>query len=107
MASSLRYLQDTGIALLNGKTSKNNSEVEPLIQNLAKEMSHQKCKHFFAYTDGSTDPKSKSNNSGCSVVISDTDHNLICSGGMVVRSDSNNFIPELAAASCVIKAPEK
>ena len=58
----------------------------------------------YAYTDGSTDPKSRSLNSGCSIFITDATHNAVWSGGMVVRADGNNFIPELAAAACVIKA---
>ena len=41
------------------------------------------------------------------MVVTDTEHNVFYSGGMVVRSDGNNFIPELAAASCVIKALPK
>ena len=59
------------------------------------------------YTDGSTNPKLKHANSGCSVVITDPGHQVLWQGGMPVRSDGNNFIPELAAATCAIKALPK
>ena len=67
----------------------------------------QESRHFYAYTDGSTNPKISSPNSGCGAVISDSEHNVLWSGGMIVRADGNNFIPEVAAASCVIQALPK
>jgi hypothetical protein len=71
---------------------------------IEKAIVHSTSSHFFAYTDGSTNPKTHSPNSGCGVVITDKNDKLLYSGGLIVRSDGNNFIPELAAASCVIKA---
>jgi ribonuclease HI len=61
----------------------------------------------FFDTDGSTNPKSRACNSGAGIVLTDPQHKVLWSGGMVVRADGNNFIPELAAASCVIKALPK
>src|SRR4051812_8186869 len=55
-------------------------------------------------TDGSTDPKGRSGNSGVGIALTDSKNNPIWSGGMAVRSDGNNFIPEIAAALVVIKA---
>ena len=59
---------------------------------------------IIAYTDGSTDKKSPSKNSGAGLVITDQQNNPIWTGGLVVRSDGNNFIPELAAAAIAVKA---
>ena len=98
ISSSLRYLQDNGIKLSLGK-SICNPEVEPFIENLEKEMTQDSSSRFFVYTDGSTDPKNPSGNSGCSAVISNAEHKIIWSGGMVVRgmvvrADGNNFISD-------------
>ena len=57
-----------------------------------------------AYTDGSTDQKHSSGNSGLGIVITDGGNQTLWTGGLVVRSDGNNFIPELAAAAIVVKA---
>src|SRR6185437_6125190 len=57
-----------------------------------------------AYTDGSTEVRSKSKNSGCGILITDGDHVPIWKGGLSIRADGNNFIPEIAAASILIKA---
>jgi ribonuclease HI len=59
---------------------------------------------IIAYTDGSTDQKHPSGNSGLGIVITDCENQTLWTGGLVVRADGNNFIPELAAAAIVIKA---
>src|SRR5271163_1132477 len=60
--------------------------------------------HILAY-DGSTETrKRKSQNSGYGIQISTNSHIPICSGGGAVRSDGNNFVAEMAAATVVIKA---
>src|SRR6185503_16740319 len=59
---------------------------------------------IIAYTDGSTNRKSPSKNSGSGLVIADRQSNPIWTVGFVVRSDGNNFIPELAAAAIAVKA---
>jgi ribonuclease HI len=64
----------------------------------------KKDERITVYTDGSTDPKSNNCNSGCSIIITDSKERPVWSGGMVVRADGNNFIPELAAAATAIKA---
>ena len=56
------------------------------------------------YTDGSTDVKGNPANSGSGIYVTDSNHNHLWSGGMVVRSDGNNFIAEMAAAAVAIKA---
>ena len=56
-------------------------------------------------SDGSTETKKrKSKNSGYGIHITTNFHNPICSGGGTVRSDGNNFVAEMAAATVVIKA---
>ena len=85
-------------------------DVSPLniyrdIKNVLQEMwLENPDEEVIAYTDGSTDPKGRSGNSGVGIALTDSKNNPIWSGGMAVRSDGNNFIPEIAAASVVIKA---
>ena len=105
ISSSVRYLQQINVTFWRKKASEN-PEVKSFVQNLYTSMS-QESRHFYAYTDGSTNPKISSPNSGCGAVISDSEHNVLWSGGMIVRADGNNFIPEVAAASCVIQALPK
>jgi hypothetical protein len=57
--------------------------------------------HILAYTDRSTETKKKSKNSGYGIHITTASHAPIFSGGGAVRSDGNNFIAEMAAASIV------
>ena len=102
ISSSIRYLQQVNVTFWLKKASEI-PETKSFVQNLYTAMTHE-SKHFFAYTDGSTNPKVSSCNSGCGAVISDSDHNVIWSGGLIVRADGNNFIPEVAAAACVIQA---
>jgi len=56
------------------------------------------------YTDGSTSVRPTKPNSGCSIVVTDNKHSSVWAGGMVVRTDGNNFVAELAAAAIAIKA---
>ena len=58
---------------------------------------------IITYTDGSTAAKLKLPNSGASLHVTDTKNQVLWSGGLTVRSDGNNFIPELAAAAIIIK----
>ena len=61
--------------------------------------------HIIAYTDGSTETKKrKSRNSGYGIHITTRLHSPIYSEGGTVRSDGNNFVAEMAAATVVIKA---
>jgi hypothetical protein len=43
-------------------------------------------------------PRGKSANSGSGIFITNEKHEKIWEGGLVVRSDGNNFIAEMAAA---------
>ena len=67
-------------------------------------MQDHKLSGMIAYTDGSTTPRGKYANSGLAIVLTDHMNKVFWSGGMIIRADGNNFIPELAAASMVIKA---
>ena len=75
-----------------------------LSQSLRALMSSQGDSSFIAYTDGSTDPRGVSSNSGVGIYVTDVVHRPVWEGGMVVRSDKNNFTPEIAAAAIVIDA---
>lgn len=57
-----------------------------------------------AYTDGSTDPNSLNCHSGVGIYITDADHKEVWRGGFFIRTDKNNFIAEIAAATTVINA---
>src|SRR6185503_4592375 len=59
---------------------------------------------LIVYTDGSTDTKGNPANSGCGIVVTNTEHKQLWSGGFMVRTDGNKFIAEIAAAAVVIKA---
>jgi len=61
-------------------------------------------KRASVYTDGSTSARSTKPNSGASIHVTDEADTDIWSGGLVVRTDGNNFIAELAAAAIVVKA---
>ena len=77
------------------------------INNLSQTLQHNTNpnQHILAYTDGSTETrKRKSQNSGYGIQVTTNSHIPICSGGGAVRSDGNNFVAEMAAATVVIKA---
>jgi len=57
------------------------------------------------YTDGSTSVRPTKPNSGCSIVVTDNKHSSVWAGGMVVRTDGNNFVAELAAAIAIKACP--
>jgi ribonuclease HI len=77
----------------------------PLISEITSTLSHLTAgQKIIAYTDGSTSPRGKSPNSGSGIFITDSNHKVVWSGGLIVRSDGNNFIAEMAAAAIVTKA---
>src|SRR5205823_13033975 len=81
---------------------------QELEQTLREVQRSGQARGVIAYTDGSTEVRSKTKNSGCGILITDGDHVPIWKGGLSIRADGNNFIPEIAAASILIKAcPEK
>ena len=103
---SLRYLNSLGIEI--GLTPESNDgplAVTEVLQTVFQKMSDSKCisqTRAFVYTDGSTVKDEP--NSGSSIVVMDHEHKEVWSGGLVVRTDGNNFIAELAAAAIVIRA---
>ena len=46
----------------------------------------------------------KSENSGFGIIVMDEKNQTLYKGGGIVRSDGNNFIPEIAAAAIVLNA---
>ena len=73
------------------------------LQKVLQDMVDSK-KAAIIYTDGSTAVRSSGPNSGCSIYVTDSKDTPIWSAGMIVRSDGNNFIAELAAAAIAIKS---
>ena len=83
------------------------SDIPGKINNLAQVLHHstKPNQHILVYTDGSTETrKRKSKNSAYGIYITTSTHTPIFLGGGTVRSDGNNFIAEMAAATVVIKA---
>ena len=83
------------------------SDILKKIQNLSQilQTSTTPNQHIIAYTDGSTETKrKKSQNSGYGIHITTEAHIPITSGGGIVRSDGNNFVAEMAAATVLLKA---
>ena len=73
------------------------------LRSIFEQMSVSKSEAF-VYTDGSTDTVRSPSNSGVGIIVTDQNHREVWSGGLIVRTDGNNFIAEVAAASLVIKA---
>src|SRR6185437_2776536 len=101
LTSTLQFLKQNSFSITN-KGQSFSSAPERLVERIKMAISKSKTRKIIIYTDGSTTPYLKHANSGCSVVITDTNHKLIYEDGMPIRSDGNNFMAELAA--CVIKA---
>jgi hypothetical protein len=78
--------------------------VENIKETLVALQEKDKKERITVYTDGSTNSKGNVCNSGSSIIVTDSKDRTIWSGGMTVRADGNNFIPELAAAATAIKA---
>ena len=104
IASTIRYLKKNRINITNKE--KGDHKPLELLENIQKTLiSSDKAQlPIVAYTEGSTNPKAVSLNSGAAIIITDGNHKLLWSGGLIVRSDKNNFIAELASAAIVIKA---
>ena len=83
------------------------SNILQQIQDLSQTLQSKTTpsQHIIAYTDGSTETKRrKSQNSGFGIHITTESHIPITSVGGAVRSDGNNFIAEMAAATVLLKA---
>ena len=103
LASTIQYLKNVKIDV----AIKEIGDQSPLLlsnnlHNALRDL--RQGSQIIAYTDGSTDQKHSSGNSGLGIVITDGGNQTLWTGGLVVRSDGNNFIPELAAAAIVVKA---
>src|SRR5271156_6961531 len=86
---------------------KDKSDIIEKINNLSQTLRNNTNpnQHILAYTDGSTETrKRKSQNSGYGIQVTTNSHIPVSSGGGAVRSDGNNFVAEMAAATVVIKA---
>src|ERR1044071_3472895 len=102
ISGTLRYLKRNNLTLAN--RFRGAQSPERLVTFINQAVQSSGVSSIISYTDGSTNPKSNSANSGCGIVITDQSHQIIWSGGMKVRADGNNFIPEVGAISCMIKA---
>jgi len=104
MIPTLQYLATLGIQI--SKAPESNKVPLALVEELTAVLQGmlRSNKSATVYTDGSTPVRSTLPNSGCSIYVTDSKDNPIWSGGMIVRSDGNNFIAELAAAAIVIKS---
>ena len=99
----VKWLKEAGLVLTNKPEDKTDIlyQVKSL-QDVLHPLPTQKLKIF---TDGSTQMKGrKSANSGFGIVVMDEKGHTLYEGGGVVRSDGNNFIPEIASAAIVLNA---
>ena len=95
------------LSLVIRENTEDKSDIQTQIQNLSQVLQIKTTpnQHIIAYTDGSTETrKRKSKNSGYGIHVTTNSHIPIHSGGGIVRSDGNNFIAEMAAATIIIKA---
>ena len=104
MVSTLRYLSSLDIKIVS-RLEQKSAIMSPLVQEINSSLARiPEGKKIIAYTDGSTTPRAKSPNSGSGIFITNANHEEIYSGGLIVRTDGNNFIAEMAAAAAVVKA---
>ncbi len=108
IAGTIQYLQKAGAQLI-ATAFEADTSVPTAAERIVEEIKQRaelrgKRSWLHAYTDGSTQPGGKSCNSGAGIYITDHLHKEIWKGGFHVRTDKNNFIAEMAAASTVIKA---
>jgi len=75
-----------------------------VVDDIKSSLERSRINKAIVFTDGSTSPMNKFPNSGCGIFITDEKNKPVWSGGMVVRTDGNNFIAELAAAAIIVKA---
>lgn len=112
IALTLQYLKKVGALIISTKSerTKYSDKIAELVASELKQtfLDTPEAGSFHVYTDGSTHPGNKSWNSGVGIYVTDGKHNQVWKGGFHVRSDKNNFVAEMAAASTVINAvPEK
>jgi ribonuclease HI len=108
ISSTLQYLKNFNVNIAsNGGGDQRPLFIVSDIQKTIERFKDNMILPLTAFTDGSTNPKKSCANSGSGIVITDGANNPLWSGGLMVRSDGNNFIAELAAVSIVIKACPK
>src|SRR6185437_10946176 len=103
MGPTLKYLKDVGIRIISPER-KTSAEVSSVVDDIKYSLERSRINKVIVFTDGSTSPMNKFPNSGCGIFITDEKNIPVWSGGMVVRTDGNNFIAELAAAAITVKA---
>src|ERR1044071_727304 len=94
-------------SLVIRENTEDKSDILKQIHKLSQTLNHKTTpnQHIIAYTDGSTETKKrKSKNSGYGIHVTTNSHFPIYNGGGTVRSDGNNFVAEMAAATVGIKA---
>jgi hypothetical protein len=104
ITSTLQFLKHNSLSFTSNIQSGNDDVPTLWVDRIRTKLTERKVKNVIIYTDGSTNPRLQHPNSGSSVIITDPDHKVIYQGGMAIRTDGNNFLAELAAASCAIKA---
>jgi len=103
LGPTLKYLKDLGIRITSSSNQKS-ADVASVVLAINSTLNRANVSKVIVYTDGSTSPNKKSPNSGCGIFITDEKNKPLWTGGLVVRTDGNNFIAELAAASITVKA---
>ena len=58
----------------------------------------------YGFTDGSSKPREKKPNSGIGIVLFDSNKQPIWEGGESIRTDGNNYVAEVAAASILLSS---
>src|SRR6185437_10054926 len=96
-------LKDLGIRITSSSNQKS-ADVASVVLAINSTLNRANVSKVIVYTDGSTSPNKKSPNSGCGIFITDEKNKPLWTGGLVVRTDGNNFIAELAAVSITVKA---
>ena len=105
LGDTIKWMKELDLQIV--EKGQDQSDILQKIHELSQtlERNTKPHQHLLAYTDGSTETgMRKSKNSGYGIRITTDTHTPIFSGGGAVRSDSNNFVAEMAAATVVIVA---
>ena len=103
LGSVVRWLKETNLVLT--EKPKDKTDILPQVKKLQDVLHPQPAQRLKIFTDGSTQMKGrKSENSGFGIIVMDEKNQTLYKGGGIVRSDGNNFIPEIAAAAIVLNA---
>ena len=103
LGSVVKWLKETNLVLTNKPEDK--TDILSQVKNLQSVLHPLQTQRLKIFTDGSTQMKGrKSENSGFGIVVLDEKNQTLYKEGGIVRSDGNNFIPEIAAAAIVLNA---